>query len=142
MEVLVFGQSRPIKVPDIGFPIHYAGHLYADLSLRILYSAADAMIIPYRQDNLPNTGAEALACGTPVIAFDTCGLPDIVCHKTTGWLAKPFDTEDLASGIKWVLDSEERNRDLSVNARSYAESKFSAPIIANQYIDLYRSILI
>jgi len=81
-----------------------------------------------------------LACGTPVIAFDTCGLPDIVCHKTTGRLAKPFDTEDLASGIKWVLDSEERNRDLSVNARSYAESKFSAPIIANQYIDLYRSI--
>jgi glycosyltransferase involved in cell wall biosynthesis len=88
---------------DLGFPIHYTGHLHDDLSLRALYSTADVMVIPSRQDNLPNTGVEAHACGTPVVAFDIGGLPDIVEHQKTGYLAKAFDTEDLAKGILRVL---------------------------------------
>ena len=91
LQLLVFGQYAPRILPDLGFPIHYTGHLHDDMSLRILYSAVDAMMIPSRQDNLPNTGVEALACGTPVIAFDCCGLSDIVSHQKTGWLAKAFD---------------------------------------------------
>ena len=51
------------------------------------YSAADAFVIPSLQDNLPNTGLEAHACGTPVIAFNACGLPDIVDDRVTGALA-------------------------------------------------------
>lgn len=69
LELLVFGQSRPAQPPDLGFPIHYSGHLQDDLSLRLLYAAADVFVIPSRQDNLPNTGLEAHACGTPVVAF-------------------------------------------------------------------------
>jgi len=90
-------------VQNLGIPIHYTVHRHDDLSLRALYSAADAMVIPSRQDNLPNTGVEAHACATPVMAFNTGGLPDIVEHQRTGYLAKAFDTEDLAHGIAWVL---------------------------------------
>ena len=61
------------------------------------------MVIPSRLDNLPNIGVEAHACATPVVAFHTGGLPDIVDHQRTGYLAKAFDTEDLAHGIAWVL---------------------------------------
>ena len=98
LHLVVFGESTPKHQPDLGFPIHYVGHLHDDLSLRVLYSAADALMIPSRIDNLPNAGVEAMACGTPVIAFNTCGLSYIVTHQQTGWLAKPFDTEDLAQG--------------------------------------------
>jgi glycosyltransferase involved in cell wall biosynthesis len=56
LELVVFGQSRPAQPPDLGFPIHYSGHLHDDLSLRLLYAAADVFVIPSRQDNLPNTG--------------------------------------------------------------------------------------
>jgi glycosyltransferase involved in cell wall biosynthesis len=104
LELVVFGQRAPQSPPDLGFPIHYTGHFHDDLSLRALYSAADVMVIPSRQDNLPNTGVEAHACGTPVVAFDIGGLPDIVEHQKTGYLAKAFDTEDLARGILWVLE--------------------------------------
>jgi glycosyltransferase involved in cell wall biosynthesis len=141
LEIIIFGQSRPKDVPDLGFPIHYAGHLYDDLSLRALYSAADAMVIPSRMDNLPNTGVEALACGTPVVAFNTGGLADIVSHKRTGWLARAFDTEDLAEGIKWVLGEQAHHRNLMESAREDAIKRFSCPVIASQYRALYERVL-
>lgn len=141
LQLLVFGEKKPGNTPSLGFPIHYLGNLYDDLSLRIVYSAADAMIVPSRQDNLPTTGIEALACGTPVIAFNTCGLPDIVTHKKNGWLAKAFDTEDLATGIKWVLSDADRRKALSQHARSDAITRFSYPVIARAYEALYKKIL-
>lgn len=107
LELVVFGQMAPKEPDDSGFPIHYAGFLHDDISLRLLYSAANAMVLSSRQDNLPNTGLEAQACGTPVVAFDVGGMPNIVRHKKTGYLAKPFDVIELAEGIKWTLKQED-----------------------------------
>lgn len=141
LELLVFGQRAPRQTPDLGFPIHYTGHLHDDVSLRILYSAADAMVVPSRQEAFGQTASEAHACGTPVIAFNVCGLPDIITHKKNGWLAKPFDTEDLAQGIRWVLSDAIRHAELSYQSRQNAITRFSYPVVANQYINLYKNIL-
>ena len=54
--------------------------------------------------------SEAHACGTPVVSFNTCGLPDIGEHQFTGYLAKAFDNEDLAIGNAWVLTQRETGR--------------------------------
>ncbi|WP_200833715.1 glycosyltransferase [Spiribacter roseus] len=99
-----FGQRAPQSPSNLGLPIHYTGHLCDDLSLRALYSAADAIVVPSRQEAFGQTASEAHACATPVIAFHTGGLPDIVDHQRTGYLAQAFDTEDLAEGIAFVLD--------------------------------------
>lgn len=141
LQLLVFGQNQPKELPDLGFPVHYIGHLHDTLSLRVLYSAADAMVVPSRQEAFGQTASEAHACGTPVIAFDVCGLPDIVEHKQSGWLAKPFDTEDLARGIKWVLDDQYRYDFLSKRAREIATEKFSFSVISDLYIKLYGKVL-
>jgi glycosyltransferase involved in cell wall biosynthesis len=140
-ELVIFGQRAPQSPPNLGFPTHYTGQLHDDLSLRALYSAADAMVIPSRQDNLPNTGVEAHACGTPVVAFNTCGLPDIVEHKRTGYLAKAFDTDDLARGIQWTIEGSQRNRNLSQAARERAVSLWSYPVVAQAYMQRYLSVL-
>lgn len=141
LRLLIFGQSAPREPEDLGFPVHYLGHLHDDLSLRILYSAADVMVIPSRQDNLPNTGVESLSCGTPVVAFDTCGLPDIVSHQVTGYLARPFSTEDLAAGIEWVLADSSRYDDLSRNARAQAVERFSEAVVVPQYLAVYEKAI-
>jgi glycosyltransferase involved in cell wall biosynthesis len=140
MELVVFGQRAPQTPPNLGFPIHYTGHLHDDYSLRALYSAADAMVIPSRQENLPNTSVEAHACGTPVIAFDTCGMSDCVKHKFTGYLAKAFDSYDLAAGICWVMEHASTDK-MSAKARDYATGNFSYSKIAEEYKQTYIRVI-
>jgi glycosyltransferase involved in cell wall biosynthesis len=141
LELVIFGQTCPREPPDFGFPAHYIGHLHDDASLRALYCAADAMIVPSRMDNLPNTGVEAVACGTPVVAFDCCGLPDIVSHQENGWLAKPFDTEDLARGIQWVISNDNRHAELSRACRAMALSRFAYAAVSRKYRQVYERVL-
>ncbi len=140
MELVVFGQHAPRNPPDLGFPIHYMGHLHDDLSLRAVYSAADALIVPSRQEAFGQTASEAHACGTPVVAFNVGGLPDIVTHKKTGYLARCFDVLDLAEGISWVLNDVQKEK-MMQEARLHAEQFFNPSLISEQYIDIYKKIV-
>lgn len=142
LHLVVLGELAPPEPENLGLTIHYMGHLHDDLTLRVLYSAVDAVLVPSRQDNLPNIGVESLACGTPVVAFDVCGLPDIVRHKQTGYLAKAFDTEDLAEGIQWVLKDSERYARLCDRARDDAVARFAYPVVAKQYRAVYEAAIL
>ena len=139
IELVVLSQSKPKSQPDLGFPIHYFGYLNNDLILRNLYSAADLMTVTSRQDNLPNAAVEAQACGTPVVSFDIGGLLDIIEHQKTGYLAKAFDTRDLANGITWILEQKDSNK-LSNNARERAVEKFSEKKISEDYVSIYKKL--
>lgn len=136
MEIVVFGQMRPIDGPDLGFPTRYTGHLSDELSMRMLLSAVDLVVVPSRQDNLPNVAVEAISVGTPVVAFKIGGLPDIVTHGVSGYLANPFDVADLAKGIEATLCA-----DLRAGARMDALDKFSSKSTAKKYVEVYRSVL-
>jgi glycosyltransferase involved in cell wall biosynthesis len=135
--LVVFGQGAPEAPPKLGFPIHYTGHLHDDLSLRALYSAADAVVVPSRQEAFGQTASEAHACGTPVIAFNVGGLPDIVVHRRTGYIAKALDPVDLATGISWLL-SQQDGALLRSNARAWAVAQFASERIAREYRSVYR----
>lgn len=141
LELVIFGQGRPQSVPDFGFPVHFMGHLRDDVSLRLLYLAADVMVIPSRLDNFPNTGLEAHACGTPVVAFRYSGLTDVVTDGITGMLAEPFEPESLAQAILMVIKEPDRRKEMGRAARVKAESVWSPEVVAKQYAELYRSIL-
>lgn len=78
------------------------------ISACALHSAAYLVVVPSRQEAFGQTASEAHACGTPVVAFRTGGLPDIVEHQRTGYLAQPFDTQDLSAGISWVFEDLQR----------------------------------
>lgn len=140
LQIAVFGQAQPRQAPNLHHPVHWLGRLRDDVALRLCYAAADAFALTSLQDNLPNTGVEALACGTPVVAFDVGGLADIVDHRQNGYLAKAFDTTDLASGFEWVLDPARRLM-LSASARAKAMSAFSAPLIAQRHLALYQQVM-
>jgi glycosyltransferase involved in cell wall biosynthesis len=109
IELLVFGSSQPENAVELGFKAHYLGNLADDISLATVYAAADVFVAPSVYDNLPNTVMEAGACGIPSVAFNIGGLPDMIEHCSNGYLAKPYETEDLARGIAWVLEDPERH---------------------------------
>ena len=99
------------------------------------------MVVPSRQDNLPNTVVESLACGTPVVAFDIGGMPDMIEHKINGYLTRPFDTSDLSAGIDWVLSDDKRHKELCIKARKKAVAFFDIKKVAGQYAELYGEII-
>ena len=140
VEFVVFGSSEPQYAPDFGFKTHYLGMMTDNVSLVSLYSAVDVMIVPSLQENLSNAIMESLACGTPVVAFNIGGNSDMVKHQKTGYLAKPFNTKDLASGIMWVLNTPNYNQ-LCNNAREKVVREFDSKVVAKSYIEMYKEIL-
>lgn len=140
IEFVVFGSSEPQESQNFGFKTHYLGNLHDDISLVTLYSAVDVMIIPSIQENLSNAIMESLACATPVVCFDIGGNNDMIEHKKNGYLAKPFDSTDLANGIDWVLNTSNYN-ELCQNARDKVIQDFDSKKIVKKYIKLYKEIL-
>lgn len=149
LELVVFGQDAPKDGSDLAklnIPTHYMGHIDNDHTLQLLYSAADVMVVPSRQETFGQTASEALACGCPVAAFGATGLLDVVDHLGCGYLAKPYDPQDLAAGIEWLIRSQldEKNAgrlhesSLRVAARKHAVDHFSYPVIAGHYIAAYQ----
>ncbi len=139
-EMVVFGSSAPQEPQNYGFPSHYLGCLHDDVSLVALYNAVDVMVVPSLQENLSNAIMEGLSCGTPVVAFDIGGNSDMIEHKSNGYLAKPYDSEDLARGIDWVLKSP-NYKTLCENAREKVVREFESTLVARRYVELYEKVL-
>lgn len=141
VELVVFGGAAPDDLSTVGLPIRSVGNLSDDEALASLYSACDVMVVPSEQEAFGKTLIESMACGTPVVAFATGGPLDIVQHGHTGFLARPFDVEQLASGIIWCIEDDERNYKLGDRARSRAADEFEIEAIAGRYQSLYHQIL-
>jgi len=139
-ELVVFGAAAPAKDVELGIKVHYLG-APDSVSVCLAYNAADVFVAPSLEDNLPLTVLEALSCGTPVVAFDIGGLLDTLVHQTNSYLAKSFDTRDLAAGIAWMLGDEPRREALGVAGRRLVEERYQMDYLAARYIDLYRNIL-
>lgn len=107
ISVVVFGGGdKATMEKSISFKSRFVGRISDEHAMAVLYNAADIFIAPSLADNLPYVIFEALACGTPVVAFNTGGIPDMVQHEYNGYLARYKDAEDLAKGIEYCLDND------------------------------------
>ena len=102
--------------------------------MAMMYAAADVFVIPSLQDNLPNTIAEAMSCGTPCVGFNVGGIPEMIDHQMNGYVAKYKDVADLAEGIRYVLSHDLRDAALHKAASAYGETH-----VAQKYINVYES---
>jgi glycosyltransferase involved in cell wall biosynthesis len=101
-----------------------------------IYNAADVFVTPSLQENLPNTIMEAMACGTPCIGFRIGGIPEMIEHLKTGYIAEYKNANDLANGLFWTL-FEADTETLSANAREKTVKTYAQEIIAEQYKKVY-----
>lgn len=127
--------------PVAGLPNLHLGRVSNDRVLSMIYSAADAFVIPSLQESFGQTVTESMACGTPVVGFDTGGIPDMVRPGITGYLAPVGDSDALATQIRQVLEHPDQSAVMSANCRRIAVEEYTFERQADRYAELYQSIL-
>jgi glycosyltransferase involved in cell wall biosynthesis len=137
IEIFIFGSSKRETIKFNNYKIRYLGYISDQEEIVNLLSASDVVVIPSRQESFGQIAIEAMACGTAVVAFDTSGLKDIIEHKVDGYLAAPFDVEDLAKGIRYLLLN-----DLSKKVSETVSRKFSEKEVIKKIVLFYNKILL
>jgi glycosyltransferase involved in cell wall biosynthesis len=115
----------------------HLGRVESARVMALFYNAVDVFVCPSLQDNLPNTVLESLACGTPVVAFDTGGLPDMVRPGSTGWLVPLGSTQGLTQMLDEVFSAPSQLRRMSEVCREVAVREYALSVQAAAYTSLY-----
>ncbi len=140
IKLLVMGEEKTAINLDLPFAYTFTGYLTDEKRIIDFYNASDVFVLPSLEENLPNTIMEALACGVPSVAFNVGGIPDLINHKSNGYLAKYMDITDLAKGIEETLTKSETTQVLQNNARQKAINNYDYKIIAPMVEAIYKDI--
>ncbi len=140
VELLIIGNVKDDVFRDFPFPLRFSGYIDSSYVMTDYYRAATLFLLPSLEENLPNTLMEAMACGTPAVAFNTGGIPEMINHKDNGYLAEYKSAEDLANGILWCLQGDHRLKKLSNEAIAKFKNTYDPEVIARQHQELYESL--
>lgn len=131
--VLIFGSGYSQQVADtIPFKTKFMGYLNDEYSTMLVYNAADVFIAPSLAEAFGYVVMESLSCGTPVVAFEVGGVPEMIKHKENGYIAKYKDAEDLAAGISYCLTN---------NIKGSLPPELKSEFIVQKHLDLSDHIL-
>jgi glycosyltransferase involved in cell wall biosynthesis len=125
--VVLFGENYEVSGTSKLPPIISVGTIQDEHKMAELYSCADVFVTTSKQESFGYTVCEALSCGTPVVAFAVGGICDQIVHKRNGFLAQPWNVEELVEGIEWAVDQNIKGINLLDN---------SLEEIGRQYLDL------
>ena len=139
-ELIVFGANESELDMDVNIPIHFVGYVNDEHELASLYNLASVMVVPSLTEVFGQTASEALACATPVVAFQCTGIQEVVSHKVDGFLAQPYSSEDLAEGILWCLSNNADNR-LGKAGREKVMREYTFEAVCGKYRELYEEVV-
>lgn len=120
--------------------IYSLGFIQDELTMQIAYNAADLVLHPAPIDNLPNTVAEAMSAGTPILSFQTGGLPEMVVPGKSGWLVPEINAELMAQELHSIIKSKSYNN-LRNSTKELAEKLFAPKEIEKQYMELIQGLV-
>lgn len=140
LHLLTFGPSGPPTLPA-GVANTHAGSIENRQLMALVYSAADAVVVPSLQDNSPLVVLEAMSCGVPVVAFPAGGISETVREGVTGLLAADFNAEALAARLRDLRSTPGLRARLAEGARQVFLAEHTARLCAERYTALYRAAL-
>jgi len=139
--LLLFG-SGPAHAFAAGVPSKALGRLQSAELQALFYSACDLFVVPSLIETFCLTALESMACGTPVLAFRTGGLPDLIENGETGLLESNIgSSEGLTRNIDWAIREHKTLEAMGRRARAVVEEKFTVESYARSYEELYREIV-
>jgi glycosyltransferase involved in cell wall biosynthesis len=139
-ELLIFGEQIGEALPDCSLRVRSLGIITDEERMVLLYRAADLVVMPSRQETLGYVIMEAMSCGTPCVAFAVGGIPELVTHGETGYLAQPYNIRDLANGMISLLKDDKSRASMAAKSRIEIQERLSLHHIAQLHRDLYRQL--
>jgi glycosyltransferase involved in cell wall biosynthesis len=106
------------------------------------YSAIDLFVHPSTWETFGLVVAEAMACCTPVVAFDIGAMRELVFPSVNGWLAHAGDAQDLARTIEAAIEAGEGARKaMGEQGREHVADNFSFASVARRHAALYETLI-
>jgi glycosyltransferase involved in cell wall biosynthesis/GT2 family glycosyltransferase len=139
LNFLCFGHHMK-DIETLGLPVTSLGYLERDEDVRSAYAASDMLVLTSMEDNLPNIMLEAMSCGTPVIGFDTGGIPDVVENGVSGMVVTRGRVDLLGKAIIALLEEPKKLAAMGDNARRKAIKDFGLGVQASRYLSLYTEL--
>lgn len=138
--LLVAGQGKGDLLDALPFAGQHLGLIKEDLVLALAYQAADLFVCPSIFDAGPMMIPESMLCGTPVVAFDAGGAPDLIVSMQTGYLAAFKDAADLAHGIAALLHLDDL-RPIRKAAAEVAAAHHAPAVVMSKHLKLFNSTM-
>ena len=136
-QLAIFGNTgKEMNLPQ-GFDVRLLGFISEEDKLAEIYNIADVFVNPSNQESFGYTACEAMACGTPVVAFPIGGLKEQITHKMNGYLAEYHNSDELANGIKYCCEHKE---ELSIEAVRSA-TRYSYEEAIKGYMEVFEQML-
>lgn len=136
----IIGAGKCDEVILQQYECEYWGFIRNEIKMAAIYNLADIYLYPSIDDNLPNMIMESLSCETPVVAFDTGGITDMVEHKKNGYVASYKNSQELKEGILWVYRNNQNNC-LGEQGRRKTTELYNFDTIAHEHIKFYEELL-
>ena len=138
--VAILGGHAEEIANQLLLPTYPLGYVNQEQRIVRIYNTADVFVLPSMEDNLPNTLMEAMACGVPCVGFHVGGIPEMIDHRVNGYVAALRDADDLAQGIRWVLEEADYPT-LSRQCIHKVMTSYSQQRVATKYIEVYEQLL-
>lgn len=104
-------------------------------------NAADIFLMPSQSESFGLSALEAMACGKPVVSSSVGGLPELVLHNETGYIAEIGDVDRMAKYTIDLLTNEKKYKNFSKNSRDRAVNAFDKKLVLPKYVEYYEKIL-
>ena len=136
---VIFAGSQFIygeELKQIGVEYRDFGYQHSVEELSEFYSAADILVNPSQEETFGLVNIEAMACGTPVIAFDICAMKEIILPHV-GWIVEENSAQGLSEMITRVGQNKMLIEEKTKHCRQYVAEKYNIEVIISQYENLY-----
>jgi len=137
---LLFGKYEP-PAGLATVPLVNLGFLTTPEAQRRAFSAADVFALPSHAETISQTAVEALACGTPVVASDVGGVPEVVRHGETGLLVQPRNAAALAEAMQTLADDPSLRARMAEAGQRLVREEFAVAVQVRRSRELYEACL-
>lgn len=139
--LITIGNNSSQISDRIEFSHFHFGEITSTEDMIKIYNLAYLTLVPSRFESFSQVTVEAMACGSPVIAFNSSGPSEIIINDVTGFLVESFSVENYAEKIDDIIKNENLRDSLSNESRKRVINQYSYEAIGKMMKDFYKKIL-